>query len=133
MSKVKEVHPLHGQVGGPPTGNPGWYKGDGGQWRLDPVRKMSWDREGIHFLLGLFVWSLPFACLPFGDIFGLWALTAIVATVATVLFIVYEISEGWRIYDWAYRDVGGYLVGALLTPVIWGLLFLFTPLTVRGL
>ena len=42
------THPEYGKPGGPPTSNPGWYRGDGEQWRLDPVRRPGLMREGIH-------------------------------------------------------------------------------------
>ena len=94
----------------PPTTNEGWRRGDGGQWRLDPVPHKRWAfwREGIHFIFGIGV--------------GLWLLAGIIAgvpllplvglqAIVTVLFLAYEITEGWRIRDWAYRDIGGYMAG----------------------
>ena len=40
-------------------------------------------------------------------------------------FLAYEITEGWRIRDWAYRDIGGYMIGftivagAVLPLLVW--------------
>ena len=82
-----------------PTDNPGWYRGDGGQWRLDPVRRPKWDREGIHAIAGMFTAGL----LALGIVSG--------AVIFFIGFLAYEITEGWRIRDWAYRDIGGYLIG----------------------
>ncbi len=81
----------------------GWYIGDGGQLRRDPVRKLRWDREGIHALVGLFAAVL----LSYADNPALIA----GSVMFFVGFLAYEITEGWRIKDWAYRDIGGYLVG----------------------
>ena len=81
-------------------------------WRKPPARKMRWDREGIHFVLGLFVGAILVAGrrgvvpLPFAiTVVAVWAF----------LFVVYEISEGWRIKDMAYRDVGAALSGFLVS------------------
>ncbi len=102
------THPDYDTLGGPPDDNPGWYRGDGGQWRLDPVRKPSLMREGIHALLGAVVAALPFLDALAGvDLAQLLTAQALI----TILFLAYEITEGWRIRDWCYRDVGGFLMG----------------------
>ena len=46
-----------------------------------------------------------------------WApLLAVLLTCLAIdfLFVVYEVVEGWRIKDWAFRDIGGYLAGRLI-------------------
>ena len=102
-------------LGGPPTSNPGWYRGDGGQWRLDPVKKATWWREGQHAVLGSVVGLLFLLAAYDRDI----AFPAIsLASVFTVLFLAYEITEGWRIRDWAYRDIGGYMTGLLISGFV---------------
>ena len=102
----------------PPTDNEGWRRGDGGQWRLDPVAHNRWSfwREGVHFLVGLVTTGTwPGAYLLGVD--ELLLSTAIVVT--AVLFLAYEISEGWRIRDWAYRDIGGFMAGHVFGTFIW--------------
>ena len=40
-------------------------------------------------------------------------------------FLAYEITEGLRIRDWAYRDVGGWLTGfslCVFAGVLWWVL-----------
>ena len=86
------------------------YLGDGGQLRVDPVRKPKWDREGIHAGIGLFIALWPLAVLFWGTDILLWAALAM-QPVAMLLFLAYEITEGWRINDWSYRDIGGYMAG----------------------
>ena len=90
--------------------NEGAYIGDGGQLRVEPVRKPKWDREGIHALLGFIVAMWPLAALVWGTDMLLWSALAM-QPVALLLFLAYEITEGWRINDWSYRDIGGYMIG----------------------
>ena len=33
------------------------------------------------------------------------------ACIIFIGFLAYEITEGIRIHDWAYRDIGGHLIG----------------------
>ena len=104
------IHLEYGEEGGPPTSNPGWYRGDSGQWRLDPVRRPSFWREGQHAILGVFIGLLPFLVHSWGLSAGFEA-TLVAQVLVTLLFLAYEITEGWRIRDFAYRDIGGYLGG----------------------
>ena len=61
------------------------------------MRKPKWDREGVHALLGLFtaglLWSAETPALVAG------------AALFFVGFWVYEVVEGWRLRDLAYRGV----------------------------
>ena len=103
--------------GGPPTSNPGWYRGDGGQWRLDPVRRASWLREGQHALIGGLTGALPYAAYWWGDL-PLVAAALVAQLLAVTLFLAYEVTEGWRIRDWAYRDIGGFMAGMLVVHLL---------------
>ena len=97
------------RINPPPDSNPAWYIGDGQQWRKEPVRKQKWDREGIHAGLGLLLGILPFVANQWVSELTVIALVASVMTI--VLFMVYEITEGWRVRDWGYRDIGGAAIG----------------------
>ena len=109
--------------------NPGSYIGDGGQVRLDPVRQLKWGREGIHFALGLFVALLPLVAVLWGTVGLMWAMLAM-QPVAVLLFIAYEVTEGWRLNDWSYRDIGGFMGGWVfgLTLFLMGSILLFQSL-----
>ena len=105
--------------------NPRSYVGDGGQVRLEPVRQLKWGREGVHFIIGLYCGLLTLAALMWGNRMLLWLAVAM-QPVVVILFIAYEVTEGWRIRDWSYRDIGGYMAGWLLgltMLVIAGILF----------
>ena len=93
------------RINPPPDGNPAWYVGDGLQWRKDPVRTPSIMREGLHALVGLFSAALL-------------AFNPVAAVILFVGFLAYEITEGLRIRDWAYRDIGGYLYGFSVGSVV---------------
>ena len=110
---AEQTHPEYGHPGGPPTSNPGWYRGDGGQWRLDPVRRASWFREGQHSLIGGLTAALPYAAYWWGDL-PLVAAALVAQLLGVTLFLAYEVTEGWRIRDWAYRDIGGFMAGMLV-------------------
>lgn len=90
--------------------------GDGHQFRYEPVRVPSWDREGMHAVLGAVDAALLFAGLYLGGNW-FWA-AAIVAVVSFLSFMVYEVVEGFRLNDWGYRDVGGWKIGWRLVPVV---------------
>ena len=98
--------------------NPGAYIGDGGQLRLDPVRKPKWDREFIHGFLGLLVGLFALVGMLWGTSTMFWGSIA-TGAVITFLFLAYEITEGLRINDWAYRDIGGYLTGYTIATASW--------------
>ena len=104
------------RINPPPDSNPAWYIGDGQQWRKEPVRILKWDREGIHGILGLIVGALfPLAAIV--PEIPHWYSVGTVALV-TFLFLTYEITEGLRIRDWAYRDIGFFVVGLLVSTFI---------------
>ena len=108
--KKPKIHPEFGQEGGPPSSNPGWYRGDGGQWRLDPVRG-GLKRHYMHLVLGAFVglWTLG-VVLGEAD----WAHVLCAQAITTYLFLRYEETEDADIKDQAYRDIGGYLTGFMI-------------------
>ena len=83
--------------------------GDGHQFRYEPVRTPGVMREGIHAALGVLVALLPFLAFWFAP--ALLIVGIVSSVVAVVLFMAYEITEGLRIRDWSYRDIGGLLVG----------------------
>lgn len=70
-----------------------------GQLRYAAPRGFRWDREGIHAPVGAAVAGL------------LWRRYRDEAFVALVLFLAYEISEGYRIKDGAFRDIGAAAFG----------------------
>ena len=93
--------------------NAGAYIGDGGQLRLDPVRRFRWGREGQHALVGALVVVPAALAYALGSQALWWASMAVMQPLALVMFLAYEITEGLRINDWAYRDIGGYMAGWL--------------------
>ena len=93
------------RINPPPDGNPAWYVGDGFQWRKEPVRAPGVWREGMHAFVGLFNAAL----LVFNPV---------AAVILFIGFLVYEITEGLRIRDWAYRDIGGHLFGFAAGSVV---------------
>ena len=93
------------RINPPPDGNPAWYVGDGFQWRKEPVRTPGFMREGIHAFVGLFNAALL-------------AFNPVAAAILFVGFLAYEITEGQRIRDWAYRDIGGHLVGFAVGSIV---------------
>ena len=117
-SKGLDVHPEYGKPGGPPNGNPNWYRGDGGQWRLPPVG-CSWKREGIHAAFGGVFGAFPMVSI-LGATWELLAASIAVQFLGVVLFLAYQITEGLRIRDWAYRDIGGFLTGFTLAAMAGG-------------
>ena len=104
------------RVNPPPDSNREWYIGDGQQWRKEPVRKQKWDREGVHAGLGLLLGILPFVANQWVSELTIIALVASVMTL--VLFISYEITEGWRVRDWGYRDIGGAAIGYFVATCV---------------
>ena len=103
----------------PPPPGSGWRIGDAGQWRRDPVRAFRWGREGQHFALGIMLALISALGMYFDAVHIAYGIAA--SAKILVAFLTYEISEGWRIRDQAYRDIGpafvGYLVGALLAAI----------------
>ena len=81
-----------------------------------PRGRPSWLREGQHAVVGGLTGALPYAAYWWGDLPLLAA--ALVAQVLGVgLFLAYEVTEGWRIRDWAYRDIGGFMAGMVAVTV----------------
>ena len=121
LSAIRE-HPGATRTSPPPDENPAWYIGDGGQWRKDPVRRWAWQREGMHAVVGALAGLLIVAAL-FGQLPHGLALGAV--GIMFTGFLAYEITEGLRIRDWAYRDVGGWLTGfsvCVFAGALWSLL-----------
>ncbi len=97
----------------PQLGNTAYLTEDkawGVRWRAMPARQIRWDREGIHGAVGLVFGVLFALALLTGDGF-LLASAAVGQAIVLTLFLAYELSEGDRIRDFAYRDIGGYVVG----------------------
>lgn len=89
-----------------------------GEWRQNPARKMSWDREGIHAAKGAAIGASLLFNLIGIPLLPILALIAILAYV----FIRYEETEESEIDDRAYRDIGGWLIGFM--PAAFGSLLL---------
>ena len=102
------------RISSPPNGNPDWWF-TGRVWRREPARKMSLDREGVHGAFGFLMGTLMALSLATDTL--IWGILGVQA-ITLVLFLSYEITEGLRIRDWAYRDIGGYLIGWLVPVVI---------------
>ena len=98
------------RVATPDSADPGWYLNRYLRWRKEPDRQPSLLREGIHAVMGAGLAALIVLALHRGE---LVQLAMEVNAVALVLFLAYEITEGWRIKDWAYRDIGGAFAGWL--------------------
>ena len=111
--------------GPPPTADPIWYVDHHGIWRCDPVRKPEPFREGIHALLGIA--AALISVLPLvRDIDGWEKSVAFgLSFILVLLFLAYEITEGFRIRDWAYRDIGGFLIGYFVCSIVGSMLLLF--------
>ena len=83
-----------------------WFNGK--HWRQEPARQWSVDREGMHVLKGLLL-GAPVSIAFITD-FGIWLMLAL-STILYVRFLVYEITEDWRIFDRSYRDFLGEMFG----------------------
>ena len=81
------------------------------RWRApDVIRGFRWDREGVHLPVGFIIAGL------------LWAGMTHYAYITFAFFLAYEISEGWRIRDGAFRDLGAAMVGFLIvTAIVFGM------------
>ena len=86
----------------------------------------------LHHFLGLysiswliFLWPLDVAASV------LWGarLTAILLFAG---FILYEVTEDWRINDWAFRDLEGFAIGLGVGAVAQVLLAVFVGLLISG-
>ena len=106
----------HYRIHPPKDSSPAWYvEGEGHRirWRKEPERSWSMTREGMHMGVGAIVGVLLMLTQ-----FGIpWSAVLGVQAIATLLFLAYEITEGIRILDMAYRDIGGYLTGFLVTSI----------------
>ena len=90
------------------------------RWRApDVIRNFRWDREGVHFPVGVIIAALTYA----GQFHAAW--------MVLTFFLAYEISEGWRIRDGAFRDIGAafiaFLVAYGVALALWGLKLLPPP------
>ena len=103
------------RVARPDDASPQSYLNERKEWRKDPPRGIQIMREGIHFILGaLFVSFLGLAILNGLAAFGITIFVSLV-----VGFFIYEVVEGWRIRDNAFRDIAGFLGGTFLSAAIW--------------
>lgn len=106
----------HYRIHPPKDSSPAWYvEGEGHRirWRKEPERSWSFTREGMHMGVGAIVGALLMLTqfsIPWSAVLGVQA-------IVTLLFLAYEITEGIRILDMAYRDIGGYLTGFLVTSI----------------
>lgn len=93
-----------------------------GQVRRRAWKRFVWDRQGSHGVLGLIV-GLSFALTPWVPL----ALIICAQVLAFARFATYELSEGWRIKDQAYVDLGGemagWLIGTGIAFAVLGLVF----------
>lgn len=85
------------------------YIGRAGQLRYKVPRWMV-DRQVAHIPVGLavswlvFLWPLDLS----SDVLWGARLTALLVFVG---FILYEVTEDWKINDWAFRDIEGCVIG----------------------
>ena len=86
--------------------NPNTFIGRYGQRRLPAAHKWLFDRQGIHCLVGL----LYAALIGIGWWFDVWELV-VLCVVGAYVFLRYEETEDESINDYAYVDIGGFLVG----------------------
>ena len=91
------------RINSPDDSNPEWYIDEKTRhWRREPPRKPSLMREIIHIVPGAFTGALLWVGSP----------EFIAAAVILLIgFLAYEITEGFRIKDLAYRDIHGFLFG----------------------
>ena len=113
--KVERINPA-------PDSNPEWYISEKTkQWRREPPRGISLMREGIHAGFGLLMGVLGVIGLFHGWPLLVFALS--VTFMVIILFLAYEITEGWRIKDWAYRDIGGFLMAYVPVTAIGAVIY----------
>ena len=113
-------HPDAARAADPPNASGQWFIGDMGQWRIEPFRGVGLMRELLHMLPG------AISVLPLYGIFwaahyglsqyltGLLAGAIAIYIVGFAAFVLYETTEGLRIRDMAYRDIGGWMVGNMI-------------------
>ena len=89
--------------------NPNSFIGRYGQRRLPAASKWLFDRQGIHCIIGL-VYS---AFIGIAWWFDAWELIALCA-IGSYVFLRYEETEDRVINDYAYVDIGGFLLGLTL-------------------
>ena len=93
----------------------GWVWSDRlGKWRRPAVRKFMADRQGIHLILGVAI-GLGWLGLLVQEPYSLTGPTIIAQVLAYIRFNRYEEVEAKEIEDDAYIDLGGEMVGWLLT------------------
>jgi hypothetical protein len=88
------------------TPNPQTYEGVHGQTRL-PAKEINLKNQAVHILTGAFMVGLLYLGLEH---------------TAWMLFlgcIVYQVIEDWRLHDFSYRDIRGYLMGIAIPSVAW--------------
>ena len=85
------------------------YIGRAGQLRYK-VAPWMLDRQVAHIPVGLAISWLVFLWPLDVDSGVLWG-ARLTAVLLFASFVLYEITEDWRINDWAYRDIQGFLIG----------------------
>ncbi len=106
------------------------YVGRAGQLR-HRVPPWMLDRQVAHIPVGLvtswlmFLWPLDVAASV------LWG-ARLTAVMLFLGFILYELSEDWRINDWAFRDLEGFAIGLGVGAVAQVLLAVFVGLLISG-
>ena len=107
--------------------------GEGHQFRYEPVRHLTWDREGTHgvqgAICGVLPWIGPLAIsigILNGGVFHMgmalamflcFGVGSVGAWLCTKLFITYQGFERESINDFSYRDIGGFLTGMMGSSV----------------
>ena len=84
-----------------------------GEWRQNPARKWSVDREGIHAIEGAVMGALVLLNLVG---IPLWAIGGLIGF-ALWSFLRYEETEEAEIDDRAYRDIFGWRLGFIPTAI----------------
>ena len=97
----------------PPDDNPSWFiSPDSLTWRRAATHG-GLQRFWMHAALGLFVGAIPPTAWWFVHM-SLTTVALVGAALVTWCFLRYEETEGQRIRDHAYRDIGGYLNGLVV-------------------
>ena len=112
------------RINPPDDSNPDWWF-TGRQWRKEPPRKPSVDREIMHAIPGVLVGALPWPflviALGMDNVHpAVWAVVGVLAVVEVLWFarfLAYEVTEGLRIKDWAFRDLAGEKIGWLTSTL----------------
>ena len=99
------------------------YIGRAGQLRYK-VAPWMLDRQGAHIPVGLVISWLVFLWPLDVSSHVLWG-ARLTAVLLFAGFILYEVTEDWRINDQAYRDIQGFVIGLGVGAVVQVLLAAF--------